>query len=74
MLHVGYLTDEVEVVIDDRVGDGGLEGCVNSSAQVMWVNKAEWKSGMRDVGGVFWVLSPGVSITYMCLGKIVGVG
>lgn len=29
---------------------------------------------MRDVGGVFWVLSPGVGITYMCLGKIVGVG
>ena len=35
MLHVGHLTDEVEVVIDDSVGDGGLAGCVKSSAQVL---------------------------------------
>ena len=32
MLHVGYLTYEVEVAIDDRVGDGGLAGCVKNSA------------------------------------------
>ena len=35
MLHVRRLTDEVEVVIDDSVGDGGLAGCVKSSAQVL---------------------------------------
>ena len=35
MLHVGHLIDEVEVVIDDRVGDGGLAGGVDSSAQVI---------------------------------------
>ena len=35
MLHVGNLTDEVEVVIDDRFGDGGLAECVKSSAQVL---------------------------------------
>ena len=35
MLHMRELTYEIQVVIDDRVGDGGLAGGVNSSAQVM---------------------------------------
>ena len=35
MLYVGHLTDEVEVMIHDSVGDGGLAGCVKSSAQVL---------------------------------------
>ena len=73
MLHIGHLTDEVEVVIDDRVGDGGLAGGADSSAQVLEVNKSERKGGMRDVCSVCWYLSSVVGITEISLSKNVEV-